>query len=179
VSAIRLTGSTSGYAEITPSAVAGDVQLVLPSTAGTLDRLNRAGNILQVVSTNFPYNAFTTTTSTSFVSTDITASIAPTQTSSTIQVFVSTGCYCTGVNASGYLSVYRGATNLGNASLGFAIFDFSAVEKLQNATLAYKDSPNTTSSTAYTVYARTTNASSTFYANINGMVNMTLIEVAA
>jgi hypothetical protein len=49
VSAIRLTGSTSGYAEITPSAVAGDVQLVLPSTAGTLDRLNRAGNVLQVV----------------------------------------------------------------------------------------------------------------------------------
>ena len=49
MSAIRLTGSTSGYAEITPSAIAGDVQLVLPSTAGTLDRLNRAGNVLQVV----------------------------------------------------------------------------------------------------------------------------------
>ena len=36
MSAIRLTGSTSGYAEITPSAIAGDQTFTLPGTGGTL-----------------------------------------------------------------------------------------------------------------------------------------------
>jgi hypothetical protein len=51
MSALRLTGSTSGYSEITPPAIAGDQTFTLPGTGGTLDRLNRAGNILQVVNT--------------------------------------------------------------------------------------------------------------------------------
>lgn len=51
MSPLRLTGSTSGYSQLDAPAVAGDQTFTLPGTGGTLDRLNRAGNILQVVNT--------------------------------------------------------------------------------------------------------------------------------
>ena len=51
---IKLNGATSGSVELdVPAAVGSDLQLTLPTTAGTLDRLERPGNILQVVSTNW------------------------------------------------------------------------------------------------------------------------------
>ena len=53
---IRINGSTSGYSELSAPAVAGDQTFLLPSTGGTLDRLNRAGNILQVVRTETSAN---------------------------------------------------------------------------------------------------------------------------
>jgi len=40
MSALRLTGSTSGYSEITPPAVAGDQTFTLPETGGTLTTTN-------------------------------------------------------------------------------------------------------------------------------------------
>ncbi len=51
MSPLRLNGSTSGYSQIDAPAAAGDQTFTLPTTGGTLDRINRAGNILQVVST--------------------------------------------------------------------------------------------------------------------------------
>ena len=56
MSPVRLNGSTSGYSELSAPAVAGDQTFLLPSTGGTLDRLNRAGNILQVVRTETSAN---------------------------------------------------------------------------------------------------------------------------
>ena len=53
---LRLNGSTSGYAEIDAPAVAGTTVLTLPTANGTLDRLERAGNILQVVRTETSAN---------------------------------------------------------------------------------------------------------------------------
>jgi hypothetical protein len=49
MSPLRLNGSTSGYSQLDAPAIAGDQTFTLPGTGGTLDRLNRAGNILQVV----------------------------------------------------------------------------------------------------------------------------------
>jgi hypothetical protein len=40
MSALRLTGSTSGYSEITPPAIAGDQTFTLPGTGGTLTTTN-------------------------------------------------------------------------------------------------------------------------------------------
>ena len=48
MSPLRLTGSTSGYSQIDAPAVAGDQTFTLPGTGGVIDRLNRAGNVLQV-----------------------------------------------------------------------------------------------------------------------------------
>jgi len=51
---IKLNGATNGSVELdVPDAIGSDVSLTIPGAAGTLDRLERAGNILQVVSTNW------------------------------------------------------------------------------------------------------------------------------
>jgi len=60
MSPLRLSGSTSGYSQLDAPAIAGDQTFTLPGTGGTIDRLNRAGNILQVV--NFQTGAVATGT---------------------------------------------------------------------------------------------------------------------
>jgi len=94
---IKLNGATSGSVELdVPAAVGSDLQLTLPATAGTalvapgstsitvpsvngtLDRLERAGNILQVLTYNYTNSSVVTTTSTSYVNTGFgTWSITP------------------------------------------------------------------------------------------------------
>jgi hypothetical protein len=45
---VRLNGATSGYTELSAPAVAGITTMTMPTASGTLDRLERSGNILQV-----------------------------------------------------------------------------------------------------------------------------------
>jgi len=61
---IKLNGATSGSVELgVPDVVGSDVQnVLLPSTAGTLDRLERAGNILQVKFAEYTTRTSVTTT---------------------------------------------------------------------------------------------------------------------
>jgi hypothetical protein len=85
---LRLNGSTSGYSEIDAPAVAGDQTFTLPGTGGTLDRLNRAGNILQVVSAT--KTDIFSSSSTSFVDiTGLAVDITPSSALSKILVFTS------------------------------------------------------------------------------------------
>jgi hypothetical protein len=60
--------------------------LTLPDDTGTIDRLNRAGNVLQVVSV--AYGTEVATTSTTAVNTGLSASITPTSATSKILVIV-------------------------------------------------------------------------------------------
>jgi hypothetical protein len=62
MSTLTLLGDTSGYSKLSAPAVAGDQTFTLPGTGGTLDRLNRAGNVLQVV--NYQTGALATGTTT-------------------------------------------------------------------------------------------------------------------
>jgi hypothetical protein len=180
VSAIRLTGSTSGYAEITPSAIAGDVQLVLPSTAGTLDRLNRAGNVLQVVTGSTSTNTVNNTNV--YADTTLTASITPTSASSKILVLVNqAGLYKTGNLDSGVtLQLLRDSTSL----IEFAIaagYTGTTTDNIPNAaTTSYLDSPNTTSSVTYkTQFRNGVNAGGVRVQANSSFSTITLLEVAA
>jgi len=82
---IKLNGATSGSVELgVPDVVGSDVQnVLLPSTAGTLDRLERAGNILQVKQT-VKTNIFSTTSDGFNDVTGLTVDITPTSSSSKI-----------------------------------------------------------------------------------------------
>ena len=84
MSPLRLNGSTSGYSQLDAPAIAGDQTFTLPGTGGTIDRLNRAGNILQVV--NGTYSTQTTSSSSTPADTGLTATITPTSASSKILV---------------------------------------------------------------------------------------------
>ena len=186
MSAIRLTGSTSGYAEITPSAVAGDQTFTLPGTGGTLDRLERAGNILQVV--NATYSTGASTTSTSFTDTGLSASITPSSTSNKILVLVSqNGIFKGAVNNYIRLKLLRSSTDLVEFE---AIAGFTGVGDTQSvsvggASACYLDSPSTTSSVTYKTQFASGNSgvSITIQLGPGGGVTtsstITLMEVAA
>lgn len=84
---LKLNGATSGSVELdVPSVVGSDVSgVLLPTTAGTLDRLERAGNILQVVSVT-KTNTFTLSSGTVADVPGLQPTITPTSTSSKILI---------------------------------------------------------------------------------------------
>jgi hypothetical protein len=78
---IRLYGSTSGYTELAPPAVAPDGVLSLPSGVGTL-LTAEGGKVLQVVRATDATSR--TTTSTSFVDASISVTITPQRSTSVV-----------------------------------------------------------------------------------------------
>ena len=190
---LRLNGSTSGYSELEAPAVAGDQTFTLPGTGGTLDRLNRAGNILQVVQAST--STAVTVTTTTYTDTDLTASIIPTSATSKVLVIIDQCCnfYASTTSAYGGIRLLRDSTVIvtpvadsnGPYEHGVAAAGATAVEAPRRATIVYLDSPGTTSLITYKTQGRpyrTTN-SSTAYFQQGGPTNnptsfITLIEVA-
>ena len=180
MSPLRLNGSTSGYSQIDAPAVAGDQLFTLPGTGGTLDRLNRAGNILQVV--NATYSTQASSSSLSYADTGLTASITPTSSTSKIIVFAvqngvakSSGNADNGVN----LKLFRGSTEL--AYNNGATYTATAISN-NAGTVAFciLDSPSTTSSVTYKTQFANTVAAASAMVQVNFSVSsITLLEVAA
>jgi len=181
MSPLRMLGSTSGYAELAPSAVAGDQTFTLPGTGGTLDRLNRAGNVLQVV--NATYGTQTSNSTSTYADTGLAASITPSSSSSKILVLVNqvgcsklTGNVNTGVN----LKLFRGATEL--AFFGYAMGYTGTSSELDSisSSINYLDSPSTTSSVTYkTQFANYANAVAVRVQDGSSVSTITLLEIAA
>lgn len=141
------------------------------------------GAVLQVV------QGTTTTqvssTSTSFITTGLSASITPLSSTSKILVLISMGDVGaqnagSGANAAGFALYKNGSSLVGNmanqisynsvSSSGLTIGGFSS---------AYLDSPATTSSTTYAVYYKSAGAASTMYIfRDNTLGVITLMEIA-
>lgn len=148
MSKVRLYGSTSGYSEIIPPAVAGDQTFTLPGTGGTLDRLNRAGNVLQVV--NATYGTQVTNSTNVYADTGLAATITPTSASSKILVLVNqVGCYKDTSDTQLWLRLLRGASQIlifeNYAGQNGTVNAFGA----GSCSACYLDSPATTSATTY------------------------------
>jgi len=191
---IKLNGATSGSVELgVPDVVGSDVQnVLLPSTAGTLDRLERAGNILQVVQGTTSTRVENATTS--YVDTGLSATITPTSSTNKILVFIHQQVQTSrSSNANGFgIQILRDSTIIYNpitnstgpldqyiAIGGGTAFNFYTVF---SQTLL--DSPSTTSAVTYKVqgrpYLTSSNGQSIF--NYNSDIDATsyiqLIEVA-
>jgi hypothetical protein len=143
-----------------------------------------AGVVLQVV--NATYSTQVTTTSATFVTTNLTASITPKF--STSKILIQSTCPIfidTGGNGVG-LSLYKGGSLIFNPSAvntGTAgyVYMYGASATLVPATLQYLDSPATTSSTTYTIYFCRYGAAGTAYVNYGtttGTSVITLMEIA-
>ena len=106
---IKLNGATSGSVELdVPAAVGSDLQLTLPTTAGTLDRLERAGNILQAKTYNYTSAITVSTTSTSYVNTSFgTWSITPSNAGSKFILEINGHHPHCNVDASNYGGTYK------------------------------------------------------------------------
>jgi hypothetical protein len=116
-----------------------------------------AGQVIQVLSATDSTQR--TTTSTSFVtgSNTLSVSITPSSSSNKVLILANTAMYAPNDNEI-YVTIYRGATNLGS-STGLAIGRDGSVGAMANAGINYLDSPATTSSTTYQVYFRTDSGS--------------------
>ena len=142
-------------------------------TATQMNDLRGAFRVLQVVQGTISLQ--TSTTSSSFVTTGLTASITPSSSSSKILVLCGL-CIGSSASADSYFTIVRGATNLGTAS-GFVNW-FSANGQ-GGAGVNYLDSPATTSSTAYTVHFRTGGSGTAYMSVANTTNSIVLMEVSA
>ena len=141
-----------------------------------------SGNaVVQIV--NASYSTSTSTTSTSFVTTGLSASITPKSASNKILAIVSMPTDNAGSGTySMFLTLYRGTvsgTNLGNATTGFGAARSGGSETETLASITCLDSPATTSATIYTVGFRSQNGSNTAIVCFNSAVaTLTLMEIA-
>jgi len=179
MSPLRMLGSTSGYAELAPSAVAGDQTFTLPGTGGTLDRLNRAGNVLQVV--NATYSTETGRSSSTFADTGLTASITPTSASSKILVLVNqAGCGKETNTTSLRLRLLKDSTVISDFEKIAGGTGTSAASYIGSCSVCYLDSPATTSAVTYkTQFASSANVSVVYIQTSSAMSTITLLEIAA
>ena len=155
--------------------------LTLPDATGTV-MLNAtqsvprtalpAGSVLQVVSVNTTL-AFSTTSGT-FSSVGLTASITPTSATSKILIITQYPFSTQSSNMTLATALYRG----GSAVLTFNTHYAAAAGYLQTTpSMNYLDSPATTSSTTYTIYARVAAGAGTISADQSSVI--TLMEIAA
>jgi hypothetical protein len=135
-----------------------------------------AGVVLQVVQTTS--TSILSTTSVSFVTSGLSASITPKfATSKILAMVTATGGGVSGSQAK--YTLYRGATSL---NLGFSLAQGYYVNIAAQFSIAFNllDSPATTSSTTYTVYFGNDNNNGAIYLGLNGSPTIiTLMEIAA
>ena len=140
----------------------------------------QTGRLLQVVTAT--YSTEEANTSTTFVATSLEASITPSSTDSKILVFASVP-YRSERPSSVYsgearFAIYRDNTTSLYESYTQKFYDSATSNKdfLGNKEMIWLDSPSTTSSTTYTVYARGTTGQSLQVFDAGSVGYLTLVE---
>jgi hypothetical protein len=138
------------------------------------------GSVLQVV--QFTTNTETNSTTSTYIDTAITMSITPTSATSKILALVSVnGLAKLSTNTTGNLRLLRGASSLMVFGGAFGYTASSAANAVAGASLAYLDSPATTSATTYKVQVVNAGNSGEIRVNWdnNAYSSITLMEIAA
>jgi len=186
---VRIFGSTSGFSDIIASSAAGASELTLPNTSGTLDRLNRAGNVLQVVEGTT--TTHTTTTSTTFADTTLTANITPTTATNKVLVIISQQVVndaSTEATVGMAFKVLRGSTSLYDGTNNYDHYinasggGVTSTQIVGRWNFTYLDSPSSTSSLTYKTQFKVIAANNSARAMVqveSSRSSITLIEVAA
>jgi hypothetical protein len=190
---VLATGATAGDLITTISFLVSSVLNAIPATNGAvttaylLDGSITAakmaasgtwaptGTVIQVVQATTL--GTTSTTSTSFVATSFSASITPKFSTSKILILLTGQNYQTTAAKQMFTTIYRGGSNLGDATQGFAPNSYSSTGDITaGLNISYLDSPATTSSTTYTVYIRT-NGGTCYFNGASGLASIILMEV--
>ena len=139
------------------------------------------GKILQVVQGT--QTTGVSTTSTSYVTTNLTASITPASSSNKVLIIVTSAVYPTGPTYGAFFTIFRGTvsgTNLATSSPAYFQYPFSpnTGSPYFPLSITYLDSPSTTSSQTYTFAIRADNAVATV-GTLSSTQTMILMEVGA
>lgn len=180
MSKVALSGNVLGTGTITLAApnTNSTVTLNLPAATGTVDTLQRAGNVLQVV--QFTLTAQFTTTVKSMVGTTLQVSITPTRASSKILVLAQGNGRAiapAGNNCFYDVDLRRNGTMVwyGFAQGG----NFGSTDIRVPISIMHLDSPASTSSITYQVFMSSTYASQVYMNGDSGTSTITVMEIAA
>jgi hypothetical protein len=148
------------------------------STSTGLKWAAAGGKILQVVQGTD--GGSVSSSSASYVSTGLTASITPSSASSKVLIIITTNINTDSSSDGGKATIYRGdtstGTNLAGADDWFQYFFDQDTLSYWPVNMSYLDSPNTTSSTTYTCAMK--RMAGTVQAS-GGLQTMVLMEVGA
>jgi len=190
--AFAIAGSNVAFMNATSLQMAGSNISLGGTNVFTSGKLVTAaqptGAVLQVVQ-NTTSTIASTSSSASYVDSNLTASITPTSATSKILVIVMQGMQVTNQNlpyATGMWQLLRGATAIyaPNESQNGNIFAYdyggSGINVFRPTPITWLDSPNTTSSTTYkTQFKLGTNGGSSISANAGSAGSIILMEIAA
>ena len=136
-----------------------------------------AGTVVQVVEGTSSTENFTT--SASYVSTNLSASITPTSASSRILVIVSSTLYSSSASWGVIATVYRGGSDIASSTSAGVLFYGDAAGWAKCATTIL-DSPASASSLTYQLFLKSQNSGTNVGANRNSTRNsIVLMEIAA
>jgi hypothetical protein len=131
------------------------------------------GKVLQVVQGT--QSTGVSTTGTTYVTSNLSASITPSSTSNKILVIVHINAfYAEGTNAGGYIALYRGGSVLVNDAARI----FGTGDSLGSLVINHLDSPSSTSSLTYTVYFKRSSGTIVSCHTGNVQSNIVLMEIA-
>jgi hypothetical protein len=139
-----------------------------------------SGSVLQVVSSS--YSTETSSTSASWVTTGLNASITPKSTSSKILAIASVAAENENNTNGSAFSLFRGTvsgTNLGHSTQGFGSLYNGSSRVLASISFNYLDSPSTTSAQIYTVGMYAASGAKIYAQRFSGVSTLTLMEIAA
>jgi len=151
-----------------PSTGANANKIILPSG----QTLYAPGHVIQVTTTGQFSNSFSTT-STSYLATGVKHSITPTSASSKIIILMHTTFLNQGSEINWYIA--RNGTDI-SASDKNIHGDYDNNGAFHSGAVMHVDTPNTTSSVEYEIYAQQNGASGTIYIYRTSCV--TLMEIA-
>ena len=185
MSKIAIAGATTGTGTFTLASPATDTDrvLTLPDEAGTVDTLQRAGNVLQVVNATFSTQVVSSLST--FADTGLTATITPTASSSKILVLVNqAGCGKQNNSTWLFLRLLRDATVVSNFERLGGYNNATTNNFIGSCSVCFLDSPATTSATTYKTQLASGNNLSQVYTQvldggITTMSTITLMEIAA
>ena len=138
-----------------------------------------SGTVLQVV--NATYSIQTSTTSTTFVSTGLTATITPTSSSNKILCIYSTGAQNNSSANGSKFTLFRGTvseTNLGHSTWGFGNFASTAGALYAPVSGCIVDNPSTTSAQLYTLAMAANGGITVTSSFANTPASLVLMEIA-
>ena len=150
-------------------------------TAAQLNALRGAFRVLQVVSATSSTNV--STSSTTYVTTGLSATITPSATSSKIAIFAFSPFYLANSTGVGDFTLFRGTvagTNLATGSPAAFGTIFASTTVYIPGAPSFIDSPSTTSATTYTLGMKVESAANTMRAQaFDRTGSIVLMEISA